>query len=114
MPGCYGTSKEDRHFARELDAHLNEQAQEEAKEESIREAVERYMAVGGEFHPFNPEHVAEALGEINALDMAKIANFLWLGDVRGQAFITEAVKAYWRKHATAEAEHDWEGHVHGE
>ena len=87
---------------REIAAHL---AQEERADE-YSEAVETTAAelVAGDYSPTLPENVGEALGELNADQLAKIA-----GDIAAERYGTLGeylacyVKVYWCKAAHQKA-----------
>ena len=108
----YGNSAEDRHFESALHAYL--ESQDDSKhDEFIEQAVEGYLA--DEYFPFNPDHVSEALTEIQGGDLTVLSAHLLTAatskfpehQANVSRVLVDAVVGYWTKQATAQAEKDW-------
>ena len=93
MTGIYGNSSEHDGF--------------------IEQAVEDYLQ--GEYFPFIPDHVSEALCEIQGGDLTILSAHLLTAatskfpehQANVSRVLVDAVVGYWTKQATAQAEKDW-------
>ena len=113
MTGIYGNSAEDRHWEKMLHQHLAEQ-DDTARNDFIEQTVEGYLA--DEYFPFNPDHVSEAMNEIQGGDLTILSAHLLTAHRNPQfqelqlnvsRVLLGAVVDYWTKQATAQAEKDW-------
>ena len=112
MTGIYGNSAEDRHFESQLHSYL--ESQDDSKhDEFIEQAVEDYLQ--GEYFPFSPDHVSEALCEIHGGYLTILSAHLLTAatskfpehQANVSRVLVDAVVGYWTRQATAQAEFDW-------
>ena len=110
----YGNSAEYWRFESAFHQHLAEMT-DTARKDFIEQAVEGYLA--DEYFPFNPDHVSEAMNEIQGGDLTILSAHLLTAHRNPQfqelqlnvsRVLLGAVVDYWTKQATAQAEKDWE------
>ena len=108
----YGNSAEYWRFESAFHAHL--ESQDDSKhDEFIEQAVEDYLQ--GEYFPFSPDHVSEALTEIQGGDLTVLSAHLLTAatskfpehQANVSRVLVDAVVGYWTRQATAQAEKDW-------
>lgn len=91
----------------DLNRYLRRQDAEDARANWIEERTEELLA--GDYAPFLPENVAEAMGEMSKEDMAAYALTLKLEAYSAACtFQVILLKAYWLKLATAKAENEYD------
>ena len=108
----YGNSAEYWRFESAFHQHLAEMT-DTARKDFIEQAVEDYLA--DEYFPFSPDHVSEAMNEIQGGDLTVLSAHLLTAATskfpEHQANVSRvllgAVVDYWTKQATAQAESDW-------
>lgn len=88
----------------DLNRYLAKQDREDARCQAIADRAEELLA--GEYAPFRPENVSEALGEISNSAIAAIALGLSTGsnEVVG-SILSSMIKGYWEKLAKDKAEY---------
>lgn len=114
MAGIYGSSAEDKYFESMLHRHLADQDTTDYAE-FIEASVKEYLK--GEFSPFTPKNVNEALVELEFGQLTQLSARLVVaskleGDVSSRVstvdLMLDFIKDYWTKQATAKAQSDWE------
>lgn len=94
-----------------LNAYMRKIDDGERRQEAIDEEVERLTEQGGEFYPFSTDHVAEAMSELGANDLDRIAQFCDQTNVAmAGGALYYAIKNYWLHLAKSKAEEQVEGY----
>lgn len=93
--------------------HLLEEFYEAKREKMVEDEIQRLMSDGGEFYPFSPKNLEEALGNFSKITYIMLSSYAhtankladntyahnWMSDI----FLKE-IKNYWLPIATETAE----------
>jgi hypothetical protein len=76
--------------------------EDDSRDEAIEQRTEELMADGGEYAPFNPDNLAEAISEGDIAEIAKLIDAGKVSEVG--AVLVKQVRGYWEALARNEAE----------
>jgi len=86
----------------DLNRYLSRLDEDDRRDEAIDERTEELMADGGEYAPFNPDNLAEAISEVDIAEIAKLIDAGKVSEVG--AVLVKQVRGYWEALARNEAE----------